>query len=191
MDNDVTVCIPSIPPRIDMLLPRTMRSWYAQWYPVSAISIAFDVDKQGAGPTRNRAMLGAQTEWIALSDDDDEVDPDHLDILVREALEHEADVVWPWFRVQDGGDPFPMNRGRQWSIDTPHSFPITTLVRRSFWYESGVRFREPLIGTQYGGEDFTFWQELSRAGARFWHVDRETWTWHHRTSNTSGRPDRW
>jgi glycosyltransferase involved in cell wall biosynthesis len=185
--RDVTLCIPTIPPRRE-LLARCLRSWTAQTWPLHAVSIAVDNDKRGAGPTRNRAMQGIRTTWIAFCDDDDEVDPEHLEILLDTAQAVKADVVWPWFRVQGGSDPFPMHRGRQWVPHEPHIFPITALVRTSAVRQSKAQF---LVPDDQRGDDFAFWQTIARAGATFHHVERETWTWHHDSGNTSGLPWVW
>lgn len=187
-NRDVTVCIPSIPVRAHYL-HRCLASWTAQTVLPVAYSIAVDHNREGAGPTRNRAMDGVRTEWIAFCDDDDEVDQGHLGHLLWVAETMDADVVWPWFRVIGGSDPFPMHCGRQWVPAEPHIFPITTLVRREVLLDSGVRFPGPNWST--GCDDFPFWCALAEAGARFWHDPTVTWSWHHDSGNTSGLPTRW
>lgn len=184
---DVTLCIPSIPFRRE-LLGRCLASWAAQTWPIHALSIAYDNDKDGAGPTRNRAMSVVKTTWIALCDDDDEVDPHHLEGLLDHAKATDADVVWPWFRVQGGTDPFEMHRGRQWVPDEPHIFPVTTLVRTAAWRGSRARFAKP---TEDAGDDFQFWCAMAKSGARFAHLNEVSWTWHHDSGNTSGKPWCW
>ena len=76
--HQVTVCIPSIPPRA-AYLQRAIASVCAQTYPVSAISVAIDHQRLGAPATRNKAFFQARTEWVVFLDDDDELNPDYLE----------------------------------------------------------------------------------------------------------------
>lgn len=183
--RDVTLCIPTIPPRRTLLV-QCLAAWASQTYPLHAISIAVDNDKEGAGPTRNRAMAAARTTWVAFCDDDDVVDSHHLELLLDTAIAQDVDVVWPWFRVQGGTDPFPMHFGRQWVPDEPHIFPIVTLVRRSVIGKA--RFLPP---SEDRGDDFGFWGQLAAQGARLLHLPERTWTWRHDSGNTSGLPWCW
>lgn len=188
MSLEITTVTPSIPPRAP-LLSRLLASVAAQSHPASAVAVAFDHTKEGAGPTRTRAMRQVQTEWLAFVDDDDELLPCHLEVLVREQLATGADVIWPWFNVIGGSDPIACNRGIQWNHATPHTFPITALVRNELAQE--CHFPPPLTGVGCSGEDFNFWMQVSNLGAKFHHVNEVTWLWHHDSHNTSGLPDRW
>ena len=188
MSDDVTVVVPSIPPRLT-LLHRAITSIASQTHPAATVSIAFDTGREGAGPTRTRALRQAQTEWVAFLDDDDEFLPHHLETLLCCAHEVGADVVWPWFRVVNGGDPISCNRGKQWNPTEPHTFPITALVRNEL--AQAAHFPEPLSAAGCSGEDFDFWMQLSNMGAKFQHVNEETWLWHHGGHNTAGLPSRW
>ena len=156
-----------------------------------AVSIAIDLERQGAGPTRTRALYGAQTEWVAFVDDDDSLLSHHLAVLRTTALDHDVDVVWPWFEVVGGTVPpsIEINRGKQWDPAAPHMFPITTLVRTELAREVGG-FSSP-VHEDISGEDHPFFVALSDVGAKFWHVNEVTWRWHHNTGNTSGLPSRW
>lgn len=188
MVDTVTVVIPSIPPRA-ALLHRALGSVINQTHPIAGISVAVDVDRRGAGPTRTRALRQVQTDWVAFLDDDDEFMPHHIETLLCCANEVEADVVWPWFQVVNGGDPISCNRGKQWNPAEPHTFPITALVRNE--YAQRAYFPEPLSAHGCSGEDFNFWIQLSDMGAKFQHVNVETWLWHHGGHNTAGLPSRW
>lgn len=188
MLTDVTYVIPSIPPRRP-LLHRALASIDAQTIPAAGISIAFDNDREGAGPTRTRAMDGVGTTWTAFVDDDDELYPHHAETLLAHVADTDADVVWGWFDVVGGGDPIPGNRGKQWDPDTPHTFPITALVRTALAQQ--CHFPAPLVGAGCAGEDFNFWMQMSNLGAVFSHLDVVTWIWHHDSYNTGGMPDKW
>ena len=191
---DITVVIPSIPPR-KTDLARAMASVEAQTHLATAVVVEYDTTGDGPAMVRNRALERVDTTWVAFLDDDDYLLPDHLAVLCQAAEESGADVVWPWFRVEGGTDPFPMHRGRQWNPDDPHQIPITTLVRTDAIREVGGFRTIPdgptdKLGNR-AGEDWTLWLALSAAGYRFHHVNRVTWVWRHHGANTSGLPARW
>lgn len=193
----VGVVIPTIPERAE-LLNRALLSVERQTYagPVE-VHVAVDHAGMGAAVTRQHAAddaLASGCDYLAFLDDDDELLPEHLAVLVDHALVENADVVWPWFTVVGGTDPFPQHRGRQWNPDDPHIFPITALVKAGPFRDVGgfiyqapmVDPNDPASGRMVSGEDWLLWLALSTAGARFSHVDKVTWTWFHNSSNTSG-----
>lgn len=195
----VAICIPTIPERKD-LLTRAIESVLAQTYEgVLTTHVVLDNAGLGACATRQTACSDALEEnptYLAFLDDDDELMPDHITTLVNHALLEDADVVWPWFNVVGGSDPFPQHRGRQWDANDPHIFPITALVRADKFCEVGGFISEPPTvdpnhpesGRMVAGEDWRLWLRLSAAGAKFSHVNAVTWTWHHDSGNTSGLP---
>lgn len=190
--DTVTVCIPSIPPRSGLLHTRAIPSVFRQTHPVSEIAIAVDLNKSGAWENRNNAIKMANSEWIAFLDDDDEFQPHHVGTLLNMAHEQQADVVWGWFEVIGGSDPFPMHRGRQWDVNNVHIFPITCMVRRSLVLDSKATFmpEESNIGA-WGIQDFPFWKSIHDAGGKFLAIPDITWNWYHHERNTSGLPNRW
>jgi len=186
--SDITVVIPSIPPRAGLLHSRALPSVLAQSLPPDEVIIAIDHDRKGAGPTRTRALRRVATEWVAFLDDDDELLSQHLETLKHWAVKKDADVVWSWFSAPDGGDVLGA-RGRQWDPANPHTFPITALVRTSF--AQRCEFPAP-VTDNFSGDDFPFWTCVSAAGARFFHVSDITWRWWNKHGgNTSGAPGRW
>lgn len=190
MGSGITVVIPSIPPRRELLVERALCSVQAQTLLPDDIVVAFDNDKLGAGPTRSRGLAKATTEWVAFMDDDDELLPHHLATLHAHALATGADVVWPWYEVwpQGNPDPFPPHFfGLQWDPAGPHSFPITTLVRRE---AIGDLTFAPPASAHCANEDWTFWLAMNERGAQFSHVAERTWRWWMGV-NTSGSPSRW
>ena len=199
MTHLVTVVIPSIQEREGTFLQKAVHSVQEQTIGFENLDLHVVSDTGGFGPAvmRNVGVGSADTEWIAFLDDDDWLFPHHLEVLLKAAEMSGADVVWPWFEVFGGTDPFPQNRGRQWDYDNPHVFPITALVRRSSFNEVGgfVPLSEAVPDPNdperlVGGEDWRLWTDLSRAGAKFFHHDETTWTWRHHSSNTSGLPSR-
>jgi glycosyltransferase involved in cell wall biosynthesis len=189
--GDITVCIPSIPPRTEML-QRAIGSVLAQYHPAAGISVSIDHDRLGAAANRNKTFMGVRTEWIAFLDDDDWMRPEHLRTLVETQLETGADVVFPWFDTDPPGcDPFPPAfETRPYNPHEPHMFPITTLVRRELAFKVGG-FPPGVPGEEAAGEDWQFWLLLRDAGARFERADGRTWVWSHHGENTSGLPSRW
>lgn len=186
----ITVCIPTIPPRRTLLID-AINSVTRQTHPVNSVSIANDIERLGAGPTRQKALEAVKTDWIAFLDDDDWFGPDHIAVLVNAQIDTGADVLWPWFEVVGGSDPFPMHFGRQFNIDDPHIFPIATLVRTELILDSEAQFPAPDTEADWHGDDFPFWLSLAKAGGKFHHVPERTWYWRHHGLNTSGLPSRW
>lgn len=201
---NVTVCIPHIHGR-ERYLADAVNSVRNQEYSQAnggpgIVKIASMVDENYDGPAiiRNRLVSLADTEWIVFLDDDDYLHPHYLNVVMNAQRESDADIVWPWFRVEGGTDPFPQNRGRQWDPTSPHIFPITTLVRREVFvdvggFDYGVPIEDPNSpgsGFMVNGEDWRLWLRLSAMGARFHHDPTICWTWRHHPKNSSGLPER-
>lgn len=207
MSAEVTVVIPTIPPRgianplrptwapERSMLDRAVASVYAQNFRRGIeIVIECDEDKQGAAATRHRGLMKVKTPYVAFLDDDDELLAEHITKLWSAAEDNSADYVWSWFHVVGGDDPFPQHFGRQWDHANPHQTTITTLVNTDLAKSVGFLGRardDAEIGGNRWGEDFGFTLGCADAGAEMLHVPERTWLWHHHGNNTSGRPDRW
>jgi glycosyltransferase involved in cell wall biosynthesis len=185
----VTLVIPTIPPRADLLC-RAVRSATEQTRPFDCITIVCDTEGQGAPTTRTRGLQTVTTEWTAFLDDDDELLPQHLERLLQTAEDTGADMVFPWFVVDGGTDPFPTHFGKQWDPAEPRQTTITFLVRTELAKQVGG-FVDPGEGTDdlgnRAGEDFRFVCRLSDAGAKIVHLPERTWSWTHWAGNTSGQ----
>jgi hypothetical protein len=191
MTPGVTVVIPTIPPRAH-LLARAAVSAMRQTRPPAAFSIAVDTDHEGAWATRNRALWNVGTEWTAFLDDDDEMYAFHLETLLDLAAETSAGLVWGWFDVAGGQDPFPMHRGREFDPDNPHIVPITYLVRTAVLHRA-VAATGGFLADEAGAwdnQDQPLFVEMARIGGTAC-IERATWRWHHHATNTSGLPTRW
>lgn len=188
----ITVVVPSVPPRHQMLA-RALASVTAQTLLPDAISVAIDNGHEGPAATRNRALLAADTEWLAFLDDDDEFEPWHLEHLATHAVETRADLVYPWFTVVGGDDPFPEHFGQPWNPQRVHIFPITYLVRTELAKQVLFPTREELADAWAiqcddvrGGEDWHFVKRLVVNGAKIVHMPERTWRWYHHGANMSG-----
>lgn len=192
---DVTVCIPTIPPRRYELM-RALASVNAQTVRPAAVVVETDFARRGSAETRNAALRAAKTEWVAFLDDDDEFFPDHLESLVAHQKETGADVVYSGGVVVDPagnvlperdewgrfGKPFDADEMRLYSY-----IQTTTLVRAELAVAAGgFRFPE---GTTY--DDWGLFLAMLDAGAKFSHLPKKTWRWNHHGANTGGQGDRW
>lgn len=160
------------------MLRRAVESVTRQTIPCLMI-MEEDTRREGAALTRQRGLEKVRTPWTAFLDSDDELDPDHLEKLLRCAEETGADYVYPWFRVVGGCDPFPMFFGKPWDDASPHSTTITILVRTMRAQEIGFH-AEP-------SEDWRFTLRCLAEGMKIVHLPERTWTWHHHGLNSSGR----
>lgn len=187
----VTVAMPVIPPRVGgPLLAAAVQSVRDQTRPpAGGISCALDVDHYGAAITRQRALDGVRTPWVAFLDDDDHFYPHHLEHLEHLVLEHEADFGYAWF---DGNNPFPMHRGRQFDPAEPHHTTMTVMVRTELAKEAGFLLpgNQPMH-QDWMGEDWGFILRCAKLGGKFAGSPEITWHYRVHSSNTSGLPTRW
>lgn len=195
MSGDVTLIIPTIPQRSEML-KRAMRSVIEQTMRPDTIIVEPDREKTGAAATRDRALEKVRTEFVAFLDDDDELDPQHLELLAGEQLVTGADLVFPWFTVVGGTDPFPHHFRQPWNNRYPHQTTVTFFARTQMIRDCGG-FTGEL--TEDGsvdpeghraGEEYRLVLRMMNHGAKIVHLPYRTWRWHHHAHNTSGQPDR-
>ena len=195
--HDVTVIIPTIPPRAKTLLPRALHSVTRQTRPAAAISVAVDIHREGAPATRQRALEAVKTPLVATLDDDDEFMPFHLRDLVQHMIETDSDYVYSWFRVRDAHghvfmeDPvFPETHFTEpFDPENPIETTVTVLVKRDLAMDVGYHALDRGEGNT--GEDYNFLLGCLKAGAKISHLVKHTWFWSHHGANTSGRSDRW
>lgn len=185
---EITVVIPSIPPRRE-LLKRAIGSVLGQTLPATAISVAVDLDRQGSAATRNRALAAASTEFVAFLDDDDQFLPQHLELLAACAESTGADVVYsvPEFA---GRPPVNLRFGLPFDAEGLRSgnyIPVTVLARTELVNEAGG-FHCP-VGSIY--DDWGCWLAMFALGAKFVHLPEVTWVWNWHAGQTEGCADRW
>lgn len=169
------------------LYERALASVWTQTLHATVVSVALDVDGEGAAATRNRALETVDTELVAFLDDDDAFKPDHLQACARHMRLTGADVVYPGYDVLAGEDPIgcfglpfdPVLLRRR------NYVPVTTLCRTEAVKAAGGFSDHP---DEHGDpcEDWGLWLALLDAGATFSHLPRRTWIWTV-TGGTRGR----
>lgn len=173
----VTVLTASLPERADMLA-QAVASVKAQTFPAVEHLIGVDHERQGAAPVLNRLLEEASGEWVMVCDDDDLLDPGHLETLVPH-LSGDVDVVWSKPRVE--GDVVFRNYEHEWDPAVLHRCNIVS--HNALMRTSAVR----AVG---GWEpvrwfDWDLFKRLHLDGARFCRVDATTWTYRLHGSNWS------
>jgi glycosyltransferase involved in cell wall biosynthesis len=190
---DIAVVIPSIPPRAAMLR-RALASVHRQTLQPAEVIVQYDHDREGAPITRSRGLDRVTAPYVAFLDDDDELLPEHLERLAAHLAATGADLVYSWFTVIGGTDPFPHLFGRPFDPANPCQTTITTLARTEAIRDVGGFVSEDFGTDDAGnraGEDFQLINRMVSRGYRIEHLPERTWLWHHHASNTSGQPTRW
>lgn len=191
---EVTVCVPTIPQR-KTKLRRALASVSAQSYPVTALSVAWDYAGKGSAPTRNRALDAVQTDWVLFLDDDDQLLPNALATLIKAQGDSQADVIYGLPRIVDAQGNI---RPRFFEAGGPEVFdsellrtksyiPVVSLVRTQFAKQARFYYATDTNGSY---DDWGFYLNLLDLGARFYHVNQETFIWNIDGGNTSGKPDK-
>jgi glycosyltransferase involved in cell wall biosynthesis len=161
---------------------------WAQTYPIAQVSIAVDIQREGAARTRQRALDAANTELVAFLDDDDEYYPQHIEHLVKCLLENEASYCFSYWDTTRSADVLG-HFGRTFDSKNPHHTTMNVLCKTEL--AQSVGFTRRPEGDVAGGEDWRFTLGCVEAGAKIVHLPEQTWYWRHHGGNTSGREDRW
>lgn len=200
-DLTVAVCIATIPPR-HALLERALASVDTQTRPPDQIIVQLDRDGDGPAATRNKAWRRAETDYVAILDDDDEFLPDHLFFTMRSAKARNADLVYSWFEhigwpewTPERPDPLavPVNGQLQHPLGVSFGpeqaehlksyafIPVTTVMRRSMLEAVGgyPGPGDPLWERCRGLEDWAVELRFLDAHAKFVHVPIRTWRLRH------------
>lgn len=189
---DIGIAIPSIPTR-GWMLQRALNSVRLQTLQPTQIEVSLDDERLGAPYNRDAALAKLDTEYVAFLDDDDELLPTHLEDCYAAMIEHDADLVFPWFDVVGGLHPFPTNFGVVWSNENYIHVPVTFLAKTELIRECGGFSNNGTFDTSrpnYSEELELLWRIMD-TDAVIWHLPKVTWLYHHDSGNTSGRADRW
>lgn len=165
----MTILTPTIAGR-ESLLAECKASVADQTRP-SRHMTSLDFERRGPASTRNALLRAVTTPWVAFLDDDDLLDPHHVETLL--AHSDGADVAVPHCRF-DGRElparycnrPFDRAALRRHGI-----FPITVLARTSAVRDAGCF--DP--ADRY--EDWSLWNRMADGGAVFRVVPEVTWTY--------------
>lgn len=165
----VSVITAALPERAATTLPRALASVRAQTLQPHVHLVGFDHARAGGGVTRNLLLDAAPTEWIACLDDDDELHPDHLRLLVDAAMRSGADVVYSdWDGHVARGLPRDFDAD---ALRRQNFIPACALFRRSLAIEVGGY--PDIYSADYG-----LWLRMLVAGATFERLPVVTWTYH-------------
>jgi hypothetical protein len=188
---DLTLVTPTIPERSD-LLAQLGDAVAAQTVPPACWSVLTDHAHEGPVALRNRMVDVAETTWVHPIDDDDLIDPDHLETLAQH-LTDDVDIVYSWCRVESADlapEAFcaPLDHALT-SLRHQNFIPNAAAIRRDVWLDLG--------GQREGAwaEDWDMWLRARHAGARFHCIERTTWTyrlsgdWEHYSTTPEG--DAW
>lgn len=193
---NVTIVIPTIPPRSGFLLDRAVSS--AEWQTVpTTVIVEEDSGRTGSAATRNRALAKVQTDWVLCLDDDDELMPNAVQVLTEAQAETGADVV-------SGAAWIPQRAGHAEPVTAPAPgwiapeavtarsvLHVSSLVRTELARKAGgFSFRRD-PGTGMMLDDYGLYCALAEAGAAFWRVPETTLIWNVHGKNTSGSAARW
>jgi GT2 family glycosyltransferase len=174
----IAVITPALPERYDMMR-EVLDCVSAQTLPPFLHLVGVDHERAGLTGMLNRlagAAIASGAEWVVEVDDDDLIDPDHLEALASAA--GEADVVYTWCRVE-GRDWVPNSPFDAERLTRENFIPSNALVRASLLHElDGWR-------AGVGHEDHDLWLRALARGARFACVPRITWTYRFHGSNMS------
>lgn len=197
--SDLTLVITTIPTRRERLA-RALMSVAAQTLHPAAVVIQEDVEKKGAPANRDNGLAAVQTKYVAFLDDDDYLYTQHIERLYSAAVAHDADIVYSWFDVEGGTDPFPENFGKPWNPEHPVQTTVTTLckaeaVRKAGGFCTTIGLNDEQLATYAQGntigEDMRMVLSANAQGAKIVHVPEKTWSYVHWAGNTSGMPTRW
>lgn len=195
----VTVCTPTIPPRGEVL-SRSIRSVAEQTVKPEAHLIMVDVHREGAPAMIDKTISQAKTEWVATLADDDELLPNHLEVMWDLITSQNADIAFTHFRYSDRNDAGHLERfrGVAFENDNPRQMTGVFMARRELLLEVGGHSTDfdPLSYERDGqgnriGEDFVIVKRLAAAGARFAVSPEVTWIYHTGHGNTLGMPNAW
>ena len=196
---DVTVCTATIPTRVD-LLERASKSVQNQTLKVKDHSIKLDSEKLGQPLILDLIIKEAKTKYVAILDDDDELLPNHIELLYKKIVETEADLVFPHFKYSNLSDAGHLEkfRGLPWDNNNPHQVPITWIAKRQTILEVGgfsgdfdvLSYEVDNQGNRIGN-DFNLIKKLAQANKHITNISEITWIYHVGHPSTLGMPIRW
>ncbi|MEO0466074.1 MAG: glycosyltransferase family 2 protein [Pseudomonadota bacterium] len=127
---------------------------------------------QGPAAARNRAILTARGDWIALLDADDRMEPERVENLLALAEAHQWDLVADdLIRVTDWDDP--ASRRRHWRDDEIGEIDVSLaqFARQNHYDHSGhgreLGYLKPLMNRTFLLDHELWYDESMRLGEDF------------------------
>lgn len=167
----VTVLTPTIESRFELLHEAAM-SVRNQTLRGVEHDVLLDAHGDGPAATRNLLLAAVTTPYVAFLDDDDLLDADHCERLLRLLEATHADVAYSWHR---SGPATP--RPRRWHEATRlmrggrNVIPVTVLAKTASIIDAGGF--DP--ADRY--EDYSLWLRMIERGCAFALEPAETWTY--------------
>lgn len=196
---DVTVCTATIPTRVE-LLQRAIQSVTNQTLKVKEHFIKIDLDKLGQPAVLDQIIEQATTKYVAILDDDDELLPNHIELLYKKIIETDADLVFPHFKYSNISDAGHLEkfRGQPWDNNNPHQVPVTWIAKRQAILDVGgfsgdfdvLSYEVDNEGNRVG-QDFNLIKKLAKANKHITNISEITWIYHVGHGSTLGMPIRW
>jgi glycosyl transferase family 2 len=153
----------------------------------AAIYLVNDLEREGAGGTRQKLLKGVDTEWLAWCDSDDRWLPQHAEKLMAFAEETNSVYVFSWFYAPS--DPLG-HYGKTYDVCNPHHTTITAFVRTEIAQEVGIR--ASMKDSPFSEEDWGFIAGIAKLccerGLKMTHLPERTWQWRMEGQNSSGLP---
>jgi Glycosyl transferase family 2 len=177
---DVTVVTPWMRGREELLAEAEKSVGEQTVLPVMHL-IQEDTWNEGPAIIRNRMLHQVETPWVAFLDDDDLLDPEHIETLLLETMAADSDVTWSWCRTTGERAPV-IPRPTQFNSDDlrqANYIPVTTVVNTDAAMSVGGFDASNL------NEDWGLWLRMLAAGARFSVVPEVTWTYRFHDTNRS------
>jgi glycosyltransferase involved in cell wall biosynthesis len=196
---DVTVCTATIPTRND-LLQRCIQSVKNQTLQPAKHSIKLDDERLGHCAMLDAMIQEATTKYIAILDDDDELLPNHLELLYKTIEQTNADLVYPHFKYSNLPDAGHLEKYKNmpWDNNPNRQVPITWLAKRQSILEVGgfskdFDINSYLIDKEGNrlGHDFFMIKKLIEANKIIYHISDITWIYHVGHPSTLGMPIKW
>jgi glycosyltransferase involved in cell wall biosynthesis len=173
----VTIITPTIEGR-ELLLAEAAASVQAQTESVVHF-IRCDTRRRGPAMARNDVLEMVQTPFVGFLDDDDLLDPEHVESLMRLFAQGSAlpDLAWSRCRVETSGVATfalhqPIRPDYQQLARGGRNFIPVTVIARTASIRAVGGF-DPLA--RY--EDYDLWCRMLHAGQRFAHLPVTTWTY--------------
>lgn len=196
---DVTICTATISTRTE-LLKRAIESVKNQTLQPFEHLIILDSNKEGHCIILDKMINQAKTKYVAILDDDDELLPNHIELLYKKIVKTNADLVYPHFKysnLPDGGH-LERFKGKPWDNNHPHQVPITWIAKREAILEVGgfsegfdIFSNELDAEGNRVGQDFHLIKKLAKSKKYITNIPDITWIYHVGHPSTQGIPIRW